>query len=199
MRLGTFPRLPWSDLLFLIAPLRCVNKQATLSVYLDTRATLKYLASQAIQLNDRSGRIVLAPSSRTCCRTSHWECSPSRSLKLSRYLSINLSHQHQHQPSIIQSRSSSPSDSINSIQATSPIFAVALSRVFLGELFTTKILLSLIPIIGGVTLCTLTEINFDALGFTSAVIATLAFVGQSIYSKVRHTTIDSIGFNSRRC
>jgi len=76
---------------------------------------------------------------------------------------------------------------------------VALSRVFLGELFTTKILLSLIPIIGGVTLCTLTEINFDALGFTSAVIATLAFVGQSIYSKVRHTTIDSIGFNSRRC
>jgi drug/metabolite transporter (DMT)-like permease len=70
------------------------------------------------------------------------------------------------------------------LQATSPIFAVFMSRIFLGERFTGPILMSLLPIIAGVTICTLTEINFDVVGFTSAIVSTLSFVCQSIYSKV---------------
>lgn len=69
------------------------------------------------------------------------------------------------------------------IKSGEPAFSVLVSRFLLGETFPTAVYLSLIPIIGGCGLSALTELNFNWIGFSGAMISNVAFVFRNIFSK----------------
>ncbi|KAH1075535.1 hypothetical protein J1N35_027863 [Gossypium stocksii] len=71
----------------------------------------------------------------------------------------------------------------HTIKAMEPFFSVVLSAMFLGELPTLWVVGSLVPIVGGVVLASVTEASFNWPGFWSAMASNLANQSRNVLSK----------------
>jgi len=71
----------------------------------------------------------------------------------------------------------------HTVKATMPIFTVIISRVFLGTRHTTLVYCSLLPIVSGVAVATISEVAFDMMGLMTALAATAGFAIITIFSK----------------
>ncbi|XP_069774344.1 solute carrier family 35 member E2B [Narcine bancroftii] len=69
------------------------------------------------------------------------------------------------------------------VKSSAPIFTVIMSRLILGEYTGLWVNLSLMPIMGGLALCTVTEISFNALGFSAALSTNIMDCLQNVFSK----------------
>ncbi|KAI4350671.1 hypothetical protein L6164_005103 [Bauhinia variegata] len=71
----------------------------------------------------------------------------------------------------------------HTIKALEPLFTVVLSSLFLGERPTFWVVSSLIPIISGVALASMTEVSFNWIGFYSAMASNLTNQSRNVLSK----------------
>ncbi|CAO2819067.1 unnamed protein product [Amaranthus hypochondriacus] len=71
----------------------------------------------------------------------------------------------------------------HTIKAMEPFFSVLLSAVFLGENPTPWVVLSLLPIVGGVALASVTEASFNWAGFWSAMASNVTNQSRNVLSK----------------
>jgi len=72
----------------------------------------------------------------------------------------------------------------HTIKAAEPFFSVALSKLFVpGTMYTIWVYLSLIPVVGGVTLASISEVSFNWTGFLTAMASNVAFQSRNVLSK----------------
>ncbi|GMH21493.1 hypothetical protein Nepgr_023335 [Nepenthes gracilis] len=71
----------------------------------------------------------------------------------------------------------------HTVKAMEPFFSVVLTALFLGEMPTLWIVLSLFPIVGGVALASATEASFNRAGFWSAMASNLTNQSRNVLSK----------------
>ncbi|URE26709.1 Triose phosphate phosphate translocator, non-green [Musa troglodytarum] len=71
----------------------------------------------------------------------------------------------------------------HTIKAMEPFFSVLLSALFLGEMPSIWVIVSLLPIVGGVALASLTEASFNWAGFWSAMASNVTFQSRNVLSK----------------
>ncbi|KAI3454483.1 hypothetical protein Pfo_011146 [Paulownia fortunei] len=71
----------------------------------------------------------------------------------------------------------------HTIKAMEPFFSVVLSAMFLGEFPTIWVVSSLLPVVGGVALASLTEASFNWAGFWSAMASNLTNQSRNVLSK----------------
>ncbi|XP_043917690.1 solute carrier family 35 member E2A-like [Protopterus annectens] len=69
------------------------------------------------------------------------------------------------------------------VKSSAPIFTVIMSRFILGEYTGLWVNLALLPVMGGLALCTVTEISFNMLGFSAAVSTNIMDCLQNVFSK----------------
>jgi len=70
------------------------------------------------------------------------------------------------------------------IKSSAPIFTVMISRLLLGELTGFYVNLSLVPVMGGLALCSWNELSFDSRGFMAAMATNFTECLQNVYSKM---------------
>lgn len=71
----------------------------------------------------------------------------------------------------------------HTIKAMEPFFSVVLSAMFLGDKPSLPVILTLLPIVGGVAAASLTEPSFNWTGFLSAMGSNLTFQSRNVLSK----------------
>jgi len=72
----------------------------------------------------------------------------------------------------------------HTVKSCSPFFSVLFSQYFrFNERYTFLLIFSIVPMIAGIALSSLTEINFTVLGFLAALGSTIIFSWQNAFSK----------------
>ncbi|WJX65327.1 holo-[acyl-carrier-protein] synthase, variant 2 [Trifolium repens] len=71
----------------------------------------------------------------------------------------------------------------HTIKAMEPFFTVVLSSLLLGQMPTLWVLSSLLPIVGGVALASMTEVSFNWIGFSTAMASNLTNQSRNVLSK----------------
>lgn len=74
------------------------------------------------------------------------------------------------------------------VKSAEPLFQVAASALFLKSVFALPVYLSLLPVIGGVILASVSELSFTWMGFLSAMTSNVAFAARNIFSKLSMNT-----------
>ena len=76
-----------------------------------------------------------------------------------------------------------PVSFVETIKSTAPAFTVLFARLILKERTATPVMLTLIPVVAGLILCSASELRFDAIGFAAAVMNNCADCIQNVMSK----------------
>lgn len=71
----------------------------------------------------------------------------------------------------------------HTVKAMEPFFSVLMSAIFLGEVPPVPVLLTLLPIVGGVLMASLSEVTFNWTGFLSALFSNITFQSRNVLSK----------------
>lgn len=71
----------------------------------------------------------------------------------------------------------------HTVKALEPFFSVIMSMIFLGDQPSAAVVLSLIPIIGGVGLASVSELSFNWTGFLAALGSNITFQSRNVLSK----------------
>jgi drug/metabolite transporter (DMT)-like permease len=64
-----------------------------------------------------------------------------------------------------------------------PFFSVMFSAIFLGDVPPVPVLLTLLPIVGGVIMASLSEATFNWTGFLAAMFSNITFQSRNVLSK----------------
>ena len=70
------------------------------------------------------------------------------------------------------------------VKSTAPAFTVVISRLLVGEVTGFYVNLSLIPVMGGLALCSANELSFNMIGFLFALTTNISECAQNVYSKM---------------
>eukprot|EP00581_Thalassiosira_minuscula_P015909 CAMPEP_0183719998 /NCGR_PEP_ID=MMETSP0737-20130205/12747_1 /TAXON_ID=385413 /ORGANISM="Thalassiosira miniscula, Strain CCMP1093" /LENGTH=510 /DNA_ID=CAMNT_0025949797 /DNA_START=127 /DNA_END=1655 /DNA_ORIENTATION=+ len=76
-----------------------------------------------------------------------------------------------------------PVSFVETIKATAPVFTVLFARLILQERTATPVMLTLVPVVAGLILCSAAELRFDTVGFVAAVMNNCADCVQNVMSK----------------
>lgn len=76
-----------------------------------------------------------------------------------------------------------PVSFVETIKSTAPAFTVLFARLILQERTAPQVVLTLVPVVGGLILCSASELRFDAVGFAAAVMNNCADCVQNVMSK----------------
>lgn len=76
-----------------------------------------------------------------------------------------------------------PVSFVETIKATAPAFTVLFARLILQERTAPQVMLTLLPVVGGLILCSASELRFDSIGFAAAVCNNCADCVQNVMSK----------------
>ncbi|KAK8796957.1 hypothetical protein WA588_001082 [Blastocystis sp. NMH] len=77
-----------------------------------------------------------------------------------------------------------PASLTHTVKALQPFFNVLIVFLWTGEGVDRRIIFSLFPIVFGVAYASVTELEFNTIGFVSALISTIVGVWQSVYVKM---------------
>jgi solute carrier family 35 protein E2 len=70
------------------------------------------------------------------------------------------------------------------VKSTAPAFTVILSRLVVGEVTGPLVKLSLIPVMGGLALCSANELSFNLFGFIASLSTNISECSENVCSKL---------------